>query len=351
MVHNRLPKSRTFTLFCIYLLLFALLLSRFVYVQLFHPRDLGDTAQKQSELILRVPPYRGKILDRLGRELALDVERDSLGAHANAIFDVRPLASKLHEILGLDEEFLVDRLSRGKEFVWLARKMSPSQSAKVQALNRKDLEIRKEWKRIYPNQSTASHVIGVTGLDHHGLEGIEYLYDSYLKGVPGWKFTRKDAKRREVVARETDEVLPVDGFDLYLTLDIVIQHLAEEALREACKKYKAKGGVLVVLNPKNGDVLALANHPAYDPGRLSDYEKGDLRNRAVADLYEPGSVFKVVTLAAVLEEKVAKLEDEFYCERGAYRTGGRVLHDVHPYGKLTLEEVGDCGAINVLRRA
>ena len=335
----RLDHRRLGVLFVLFPLLLCFMFLRLGYVQFFHPRNLGSRAESQSKLILKLQPYRGKIYDRNGAELALDVQLDSLGANSKRVKDPATLAAKLGPILNMDVKVLRERLSRKKEFVWLSRLLSPEQSEKVKALARKDLEIRKEWKRIYPNHSTASQVIGFTGIDHQGLEGLELYFDSYLRGVPGWKLTQKDAKQRELVSRETDMVLPVDGYNLHLTLDVVIQHIADKYLEETCKKYNALGGAVIVMDPVTGDILALANYPSYDPNVLKTAKTESIRNRALTDIYEPGSVFKIFTLSAVLEEKVMRLTDKLFCENGNWRVGGRVLHDVHPYGMLSLEDV------------
>jgi len=320
-------------------LLLVAMFFRLGYVQFFHPRDLGGRAANQSNLIIKIPPYRGRILDHAGAAFAIDIQLDSLGAHSKYIKDPDALAANLHKILGGDPKVLRERLRKKKEFVWLHRLMTPAQSGQVKALKRKDLELRREWKRIYPNKSAASQIVGFTGIDHEGLEGVEKYFDSYLKGVPGWRLTQKDAKQRELVSRETDWVLPVDGYDIYLTLDNMIQHIAEKHLEETCKKYNAIGGSVTVMEPKTGNILALANYPTYDPNNLKSVNLNSVRNRAITDIYEPGSVFKIFTVAAVLEENAADLNTPFFCEQGTWRVGGRVLHDVHPYGTLTLEGV------------
>lgn len=351
---SRLLRRRLFILFAVFPALLALLFARLAYVQFFHPRKLAMRAENQSELLIQIPPYRGKILDRNGTALALDIQLDSLGAHSKSIKDPGSLATKLSAILGLNTAFLRERLSRKKDFVWIARKITPAQSLAIQKLKRKDLELRKEWKRIYPNGAVASQVIGFTGLDHKGLEGIELFFDSYLEGVPGWKLTQKDAKQRELVAKESEMVMPVDGYDVHLTIDVVIQHLADKLLAETCTKYHALGGAVIVMDAKTGDILALANYPTYDPNSIKSVNLSVVRNRALTDIYEPGSVFKIITLSAVFEEKLAKLTDVFFCENGNYKIGGRVLHDVHPYGSLTLEQVlaksSNIGTVKVAQR-
>lgn len=335
----RISKPRAFILFSLWLAVFVLFSARLAHLQFFHPRNLHATAQKQSQLIQEISPYRGKILDRNQEELALDVRVYSLGANARRIKHVEPVVQQLKVILDLDPEYLRERLSRDKSFVWIKRKLTKSQTEQVRALGMDFFELRPEWQRIYPSGGAAGHLVGFTGLDHYGLEGIEYLFDSHLKGIPGWKSTLKDAMQRELVARQKDYVAPVDGYNVVLTLDVVIQHMAEKVLTATCKKYSAMAGSIVVMDAKNGDVLAMANYPSFDPNEFSKSPGGIRRNRSITDLYEPGSVFKIFTVAAALEEGVVGADDKIHCENGAYRTGGRILHDVHPYGSLKVREI------------
>ncbi len=336
---ERLPKRRFYTLFFILLGLFAVLLLRLAYLQFFHPINLSQTAERQSKLIQELEPFRGKIVDRKGEEMAIDLRLYSLGAQAKKIKNKGAVADKLAPILKMSRGTVLAKISRNKDFVWIVRQLDKSQSDAIAALKIKELELRPEWKRFYPNKEAAGHLIGFAGLDHAGLEGVEFMYDSYLKGISGWKSTVKDAKQHEVVSKQAELVLPVDGYDLVLTLDVVLQHAADKYLAETCKKYNAVGGVLAVMDPRNGDVLALANYPSFDPNRASQTDTDHRRNRSITDIYEPGSVFKIFTFAGAVEEGLVHVNDKIFCEYGKYRTGGRTLHDVHPYGALTVAEV------------
>lgn len=336
---ERLPKQRFYTLFFLLLGIFGVLLLRLAYLQFFHPIDLSRTAERQSKLIQELEPFRGKIVDRKGEEMAIDLRLYSLGAQAKKIKNKGQVADKLAAILGMNRGTVLAKISRDKDFVWIARQLDKTQSEAVAALKIKELELRPEWKRFYPNKEAAGHLIGFAGLDHAGLEGVEFMYDSYLKGISGWKSTVKDAKQHEVVSKQSELVLPVDGYDLVLTLDVVLQHAADKFLAETCKKYNAVGGVLAVMDPRNGDMLALANYPSFDPNRASQTDTDHRRNRSITDIYEPGSVFKIFTFAGAVEEGLVHVNDKIFCEYGKYRTGGRTLHDVHPYGALTVAEV------------
>ena len=184
----------------------------------------------------------------------------------------------------------------------------------------------------------ASSVLGFAGLDNKGLEGLELFYDSYLRGEPGWALFLRDARQRKLGLYEKI-VLPKDGYNLVLTVDEVIQFIAERELDKAFKAYHAKGASIVVLDVHTGAILALANRPTFDLNEYAQATKEQIRNRTICDLFEPGSVFKIVTASAALEEKRVNEEDKFFCENGAYRVSTHILHDHRAHGTLTFREV------------
>ncbi|MFH1640493.1 MAG: penicillin-binding transpeptidase domain-containing protein, partial [Candidatus Omnitrophota bacterium] len=227
---------------------------------------------------------------------------------------------------------------RKKSFIWLARKIDPVLAEKIRSLNIKGLDFIKESKRSFPNGYLASHVIGFSGLDNIGLEGTELYYDKYLKGEAGWAVFLKDARQKKLDLWKK-MVLPKDGYSLVLTIDEVIQYIAERELDKAYNTYNAKGASIIVMDPHTGAILALANRPTFDLNEYSSADKESKRNRSICDLFEPGSVFKIVTLSAALEEKKVSEEDKFFCENGSYRVSSHILHDHHPHGWLTFREV------------
>lgn len=333
------PRKRILVCFASLGILVLLIIARLIFLQFIDSKKLILRSDQQSLYIEKLSPYRGKIVDRNGNELGIDVRRKSLGVNPSLIENKPLIAEVVAKTLGINKSFVLERMSRKKEFVWVERMLTDEQSTRLEAMGIKGLEFRPEWKRVYPNGNAASHVLGFTGIDNIGLEGVEYLYDNHLKGIAGWKRSRKDARQRELVSRQEDLVLPVDGYDVKLTLDLQIQHLAEKYLTEACLKYHALGGSVVVMDPENGDVLAIANYPKFDPNSPGELDVSFRRNRAITDIYEPGSVFKVFAISGVLDAGVAKVTDRVFCENGSYQVGGRILHDVHPYGILSVSEV------------
>lgn len=332
-------RFRLVLLLLIFSFLLTLISVRLVYIQVFLHRKSLELANNQHCLTIELQPRRGAILDSKLHELAVSLKVDSVYAVARDVEDKEKTAKILAPILNKDKGFLYERLCRDKLFVWLARKISKEQAKTIKGLNLKGIQLIDETKRFYPNGSLASQAIGFSGIDNIGLEGVEKYYDRYLRGKKGYKSIIRDAKARELYAFEIGFIPPVDGNSLILTIDEVIQHLTEKALKKACQQHQAKAGLAIVMSPSNGDILALAVEPSYDLNAFSKVDSDARRNRAVCDVYEPGSVFKVVTASACLDEGVVSLGDNFFCENGAWYVVGHTLHDHRGHGNLTFREV------------
>lgn len=320
-----------FLVFCI---------GRLFYIQLFHYGYLSSLARKQHNIFVDLEPRRGTIYDINLKPLAVNIAADSVYACPNEIPDKSKemIIRQLMPILKADYSFLKDRLYRKKSFIWLARKIYPEQSAEIKKLKIKGIDFIKESRRCYPNGYLMSHIIGFAGLDNTGLEATELYYNKYLKGDNGFALFLRDARQKKLDLWE-ELALPRDGNDLVLTVDETIQFIAERELDKAVKLYHAKAGTIIVMNPYSGAVLALANRPKYDLNEYSKAGKDQLRDRAVCDLFEPGSVFKIVTASAALEENKVSEETRFFCENGAYRVANHTLHDHTSHGWLTFREV------------
>jgi cell division protein FtsI (penicillin-binding protein 3) len=336
---TKLPKTRLFFVFSFFLLVLVCLLFRLGFIQIFKSSKYLSIAKSQSRAVIEMQPARGRILDRQGRELALDVRLDSLYAVSREIKDKPRIADALSRILGLNRELILERLNRDKMFVWIARKISDPQAAAIRRLKVPGLGFVKESLRVYPKAETACHLVGFTDIDNEGLEGIELNANSFLKGVPGWRLAQRDAKQRELISKEIEMVAPIDGYNVHLTIDEVIQSITEKELSGICKKYNAIGGSVVVMDPKTGDVLAMATYPLYDLNRARHTPVEFRRNRVITDLFEPGSVFKTFTLASILQNKVFGLEEKFNCEGGSWAVAGKVLHDHKGHGVMSFREV------------
>jgi len=311
-----------------------------LYIQFFRSEYLADIAKKQHSMFVELEPRRGTVYDCNLKPLAVNLVFESLYAVPNQLSarQKEEMSGRLSTVLGVQRSFLQERLSRKKAFVWLARKITPEQSVQIKAMRFKGLGMIKESKRCYPNDYLLSQVLGFAGLDNTGLEGLELHYDAYLKGEPGWSTVLRDARSNRLDLNETS-VPARDGYHLVLTVDEVVQYIAERELEKAYQSSRAKGASVIVLDPKTGQVLALANRPGYDLNKPAHVSKDQMRNRAVCDMFEPGSVFKIVTASAALEENKVNEMTRFFCENGEYRIANHILHDHKPHGWLTFREV------------
>ncbi len=327
-------------MFLFFIFFLILCIIRLLYIQFFRSSYLAGIANKQHNLFVELEPRRGTIFDYNLKPQAVNISLDSLYASPSEIRDKdkENIIRQLNPILGVSQDYLRDRLYRKKSFIWLARKISPEQSQAVKKLNIKGLGFLKESKRTYPNSYLASHVIGFAGLDNAGLEGLEAHYNKYLKGEAGWALFLRDARQKKLDLWE-GMLVPKDGYNLILTIDEVIQYFAERELEKAFKTYHAKGASIVVMDPHTGAILAMANRPTYDLDDYAGASKDSMRNRSICDMFEPGSVFKIVTASAALEEKKFDESDKIFCENGSYRVASHILHDHTSHGWLTFREV------------
>jgi cell division protein FtsI/penicillin-binding protein 2 len=329
--------SSVFLFLILSLLFFSL---KLIFIQLFRSAHLTSLAEKQHNNSIKLEPIRGTIYDRQLRPLALNIAVYSLYANPRVMKpEVKEKAVEaLAPLLNLSKDSLRERLNKKKYFVWLARKLPVDAIEKIKALKIRGLDFMKESKRYYPNQSLGAHLIGFAGIDNQGLEGLELLNDQHLRGEAGWAQILQDAKQRQLLI-EKNYVPPKDGFSLVLTIDETIQYIAERALDKAMKQHNAKSATIIVLDPRTGEILAMANRPTYNLAEVSTSNLENRTNRGIAYVYEPGSVFKIVTASAALEEETFTETDKIFCENGEYRVASHTLHDHHPNGTLTFSEV------------
>jgi cell division protein FtsI/penicillin-binding protein 2 len=338
-VHSGIFKARQAVLLLIFLLSFFILELRLFYLQAIRHGFLSKIANEQHIVSVEIPPRRGTIFDRNMRVLAMNLNEDSVYANSREVGNKRKTSRILSSILKLDEAYVAERLARDKGFVWIKRKISKEEASQIEKAKLKGIGLVKESKRFYPNKSLACHVIGLADIDNNGLEAVELNYNRYLKGESGWLISTQDAKRHLVESYQDEYLPPKNGFNLVLTIDDVIQHIAERELLKAYEKYKAKAASIIVMNPMTGEILALANLPNFDLNDPSRRPADAVRNRAINDFFEPGSVFKIVTASVALEENAVDFNAKFDCENGEYRVGKRILHDHRPHGILTFREV------------
>lgn len=328
--------------------------ARLIYLQVVQHAEMTARADRQQLDTINVPAKRGEILDRGGRVLAYSVDADSIFANPLEVDQPDRTASlvcgALDDCDGAMRQAMAKALRKDTQFAYLARKVSPDEARRVRALRLKGVAFLKENRRYYPKKDLAAHVLGYVGTDNDGLAGLESTYDSQIRGKDGKVLVQTDARQHALFSRVDRPATA--GAALELTIDQYLQHIAERELRVGVEETRAAGGAAVVMNPHTGEILAMANWPTFNPNAFQESQDAARRNRAVQDLYEPGSTFKLVTASAALEEDVISVDDPIDCAPGYIKFEGRpAIHDVHTYGVLPFSDVivksSNVGAIKV----
>ncbi|MDE0205317.1 MAG: penicillin-binding protein 2 [Candidatus Tectomicrobia bacterium] len=334
-------RPRLYFVVGIFGLSFLAILARLTIVQVGQYSYWHDSAEAQYGRRITVVPQRGRILDRRDNVLAASIPVPSVYVAPRQVEEPEFTAQMIAGIFpSLSESRLERQLTSRASFVWLARQVSPEKASALQALGLAGIHIKKETRRIYPRGVLAGSAIGYAGIDEQGLGGLEHQYDSALSAQPLSANGTRDARGRTVSADLDAHSAPPRGADLYLTLDMRLQHIAEKELEEQAKAIGARSGLVVIMDPYTGGILTLASYPFFNPNDYrNEKQRAWRRNRAVTDPIEPGSTFKVVAAAAALEEKTVALDEVFYCEKGWTRRNNRVLRDHKPFEFLTFPEV------------
>ncbi len=321
----------------------VVVIARLVQVQLVRHEHYVVRAQRQQERTVDLSPVRGSILDTRGRVLAESVAAESIYADPQSIVDRRFTAKALAGIkgLGLTQREIEQKLRGSGSFAWIARQLPLEVTAEVRKLRLNGIYFIEAHRRSYPRSVLGANVIGYAGVDGNGLSGIEHSFAKYLEGTPGKVTLLKDARRGVYLVGGDGANRAIDGQDVVLTIDSVVQFIAERALRNAVEQYHAAGGSVVVMEPDTGDILAMASWPTFDPNHYRDFDPVAWKNRNVQDFYEPGSTFKIVTAAAGLEERIVTPSQFLDCANGAITIGNITIHehDGHQYGLLSFEDV------------
>ncbi len=321
-------------------LLFAGLVGRLAYLQLFRETSFAEAREDQTHTVREQPAVRGNIYDASGRLLSTSARKRSIYADPGLVEKPAKTAKVLHRILGVDQASLGEKLKREKDrFVWVKRKVKSGLVKKVQSRSLRGIRVREEYERVYPHGSLASHVLGFVGDERRGLAGVEKVYNEPLSGSPGRVFYLRDGTGKLMYRPTSAGRDPVPGAPLTLTLHLGVQEAAERALKQTIKKFDAGWGSLVAMNPENGAVLAMANQPSFEPGAFQSTSASNRRNRAITDPVEPGSSFKPIVMAAGIEKGLVKPETRFDCENGSWSYKGRTIHDYKSFGTLTAKEI------------
>jgi len=360
-------KRARFWLICLFFFVWAMAIGgRLFWLQVVRHKEFVERAEKQQLRTFEVAPRRGVLYDRNLHELAMTVQADSFYAVPSEIDDKQRAAwvqSSAHALAAVvhsdpedaltSEEQIAERLSNGHSFAWVARRVTPEVAARVKALPIKGIYSQKEFQRFYPDNEIAAQVLGYVGMDDNGLGGLEQRYEPQLHGAPGRMYTAMDARRKVLGSSEHE---PEPGQNMVLTVDENIQFRAERALDHAMEKTHADNGTIVVQDVHTGQILALAIRPTFNPNEAGKTTPALLKNHAVSDVYEPGSVFKLVTYSAALEQHVTTPDDKIDCQGGQISLPGRIIHDDKGdhYGVITvheaLEHSSDVAAVKLAQK-
>jgi len=333
---------------CFWLLIICV---RLIYLQIFCYGDFERRAVHQQQRSFELSPKRGVIYDRAGRELAMSIQVDSAFVVPSEAPDLANTISLITRITKDDPRVVLADCLSHKTFCWVARKADAEAIERIRALNLQAVHFQKEPKRFYPKRELAAQILGYVGTDDQGLSGLERQFNQQLRGKPGKLMISVDARKRWFASVEKE---PESGNSLVLTIDQNIQYIAERELERGMEETQAIAGTVIVENPRTGEILALTNRPTFNPNIRKEIRNEALKDRAVSDVYEPGSTFKMVTISAGLEEKVTRPDEMFDCQMGSIVINGMRIRDSRPHGMLSVADIiaesSDVGAIKVALR-
>jgi cell division protein FtsI (penicillin-binding protein 3) len=324
---------------------------RVAYLQLFQHSEYMARALRQQRRAIQITPKRGAIYDRNMNALAMSLPVQSAFAVPSEVKDVAMASRLLAGVLATPQDLVRQKLEGAGTFVWIQRKLPPEKAEAVKSLNLKGVYFQEENQRFYPKRELGAHVVGFVDVDEKGLGGIEHEYDNIIRGQGEKIIVMADARKRWFDGGEAQRDR---GTSVVLTLDEKVQYIAERELAAAIEKTHAVAGTVIVQDPNTGALLALANWPRFNPNAAADAPGEARMNRAISAIYEPGSTFKLITLAAAFDQNLTRPDEVFDCENGSLVVGGRRIHDHKAYGMLTVSEIlansSDVGAMKIALR-
>ncbi len=332
-------RLRVFVMGAVFIVLLVAVVARAFQLQVHQQLKLKEMAQDQYVRHVEIPARRGDIFDRRGVPLAQSVDVDSIWVDPSMLPDAKLASRALARVLDLDQAEVFAKLVKARRFVWVKRQVTPTEVAKITALALPGVGFTKEPRRFYPQRELGAHVIGLVGTDGHGLDGLELAFESELSGDASTRRGFRDARGRKLLTSGIEDPAGRQGAAVTLTLDRHLQYVAEKAITRAVEDAKGAAGNVVVLDPKTGQILALANYPRFNPNSPAAAQRNALRNRAATDAFEPGSTFKAFVVAAALEEKLVTEATLFNCEKGAWKIGKHVINDTHPHDFLDVKRI------------
>ena len=350
-MEQRNARLRWLTIWALAAVWMVAIIARLTYLQLFQYSNYLAKAQRQQQRVFEISPMRGTIYDRKGRELAVSLPMDSVFADPAEVTDPSLVAQLLAPVLGDSADDLESKISTARTPVRLAKKLSPETVQRIEDMSLKGVFFEKENRRVYPQHDLAAHILGYVDVDEKGLGGIEYSLDSVIRGHPGKMIVMADGRRRFY---DRSESAPDPGGSVALTIDENIQYIAEKELAAGIEETHAKHGTIVVQDPNTGELLAVANWPSFDPNNAGQYPDDSRMDRAISAAYEPGSMFKVLTMTGAIENGLTNPTELIDCQMGSINVAGRVIHDDARFGVLSVRDIlvhsSNVGAIKIALR-
>jgi cell division protein FtsI (penicillin-binding protein 3) len=347
---NRQIRFRLVSVIFLFFILFTAIGARAVYLQVFCGPWLAQKAADQYERSFELAGNRGTIYDTNFAKMAVSNLATSIAAYPKQIKNARESAKALSRILKINRKVLQEKLICKKPFVWIKRQASPNETKAIKNLKLEGVGFIPEYNRFYPNKTLAAQVLGFTGTDGNGLEGIEFYYDTYLRGAKGDFTILKDAFGNGFISGKGN-VPDYSGKNIILTIDKTIQYITEKVLEETVTSFSAKSGMAVVIAPKTGAMLAIAHYPFFNPNSFKYFRRELWRNRAITDPFEPGSTIKIFSAAAAIESGGSSPNTIYFCENGAYKIGRKIIHDNASHGWLSLQQIvkysSNIGAVKI----
>ena len=327
----------------VFTLLFSVFSFRLVYLQMIKHDEYAGLAAEKHVYKQIIHAERGTILDANNEVLAHNVPGEIVVADASHVNDKEALVPLLAENLQLPAGEIAEKLRGGRRYIVLKREVAqPAAVAlrqKLRAANLRGIYFERDSTRVYPNGSMLCHVIGFTDFEHKGIQGVELSMEDYLHGQDGYRFIEHNRAGQEIVTYRGQERAPRDGYRVQLTIDLNLQHIVENEIDAAVREYRPEKATIILMRPETGEILAMANRPHFDLNQRAEAKPEQMKNRAIIDMMEPGSTFKIVTAAAALNERKVRPDTTIFCENGVWNYGGRALHDHHGYGAMSVQDI------------
>jgi len=326
-----------------FIALFSVFSFRLIYLQVIKHDEYAELAAEKHGYKQIIYAERGTIFDANNDVLAHNIPLETVVADATRLNNPQAVVSLLSDELDIPTDALVEKLSSERRYIVIKRGLSESLAGtlreKLRANNLRGIYFQHDASRIYPNGSMLCHVIGFTDFEHHGIQGVEASMDEYLRGQDGYRYVERDRAGQEIVPYRGQERAPRDGYQIHLSIDLALQNIVENEIDAAMKEYSPQKATIILMRPQTGEILAMANRPNFDLNLRSEAKPEEMKNRAIIDMMEPGSTFKIVAAATALNEHKFAPDSTLFCENGLWNYGGADLHDHRAFGYLSVRDI------------